>query len=364
MRKRRGLTVFSLSFLDAMTCGLGAVVLLFMVINASVGLRANRMTSDLSGEVDLLQDEVLDGHKNLVELRNALLEIEQTRVRASGLSRRLLENFEEIRVELATYDQTTLASRQHIARLQTDLKSLEQGAARLSAAAPDDHAPGANTRAFIGDGDRQYLTGLKVGGKRILILVDTSASMLADTVVNIIRLRNMGNADKLRAAKWRRAVLTVDWLTTQIPRDAEFQIYAFGDRAASVVEGATGRWLDGSDRVQLESAVQALREVVPGGGTNLAAGLASVKGLSPRPDNLILLVDGLPTRDASQSKRRTVSGKQRIKLFNAAIRELPGGLPVNVILFPMEGDPAAPAAFWRLAQATRGSFMAPAEDWP
>jgi hypothetical protein len=364
MRKRRGLTVFSLSFLDAMTCGFGAVVLFFMVINASVGLRAERMTSDLSGEVDMLQDEVLDGHKNLVELRNALREIDEAQVRASGLSRRLLESLEEIRVELASYDRTTLASREHIAKLQTDLKSLEEDAVRLSAAAPDDATPGDRTRTFVGDGDRQYLTGLKVGGKRILILVDTSASMLADTVVNIIRLRNMDDADKLRAAKWRQAVMTVDWLTTQIPRDAEFQVYTFGERAGSVVEGTTGRWLDGSDRARLESAVQALRRVVPGGGTNLAGGLATIKDLNPRPDNLILLVDGLPTRDASKPKRRTVSGKRRIKLFNAAIRELPRGFPVNVILFPMEGDPAAPAAFWRLAQGTGGSFMAPSEDWP
>jgi hypothetical protein len=33
--RRRPLTVFSLSFLDAMTCGFGAVVLLYMVINAA-----------------------------------------------------------------------------------------------------------------------------------------------------------------------------------------------------------------------------------------------------------------------------------------------------------------------------------------
>jgi hypothetical protein len=37
---------------------------------------------------------------------------------------------------------------------------------------------------------------------------------------------------------------------------------------------------------------------------------------------------------------------------------------VNVILLPMEGDPMAASAFWRLAQLTRGSFLSPAEDWP
>ena len=31
---------------------------------------------------------------------------------------------------------------------------------------------------------------------------------------------------------------------------------------------------------------------------------------------------------------------------------------------PMEGDPAAPGAFWALARRTNGSFLMPAKDWP
>jgi hypothetical protein len=39
-------------------------------------------------------------------------------------------------------------------------------------------------------------------------------------------------------------------------------------------------------------------------------------------------------------------------------------VPANVILMPMEGDPAAPGAFWTLARRTNGSFLMPARDWP
>ena len=42
----------------------------------------------------------------------------------------------------------------------------------------------------------------------------------------------------------------------------------------------------------------------------------------------------------------------------------PGGVPVNVILFPMEGDPRAADAFWHLAKRTRGAFFCPSRDWP
>ena len=40
------------------------------------------------------------------------------------------------------------------------------------------------------------------------------------------------------------------------------------------------------------------------------------------------------------------------------------GIPVNVILFPMEGDPMAASMYWRVAVRSRGSFFSPSEDWP
>jgi hypothetical protein len=193
---RRRVDVFSLSFLDAITCGFGAVILLYMVINANVALRADRVTVDLRSEVDRLQEEVLDGHRNLVELRNSIVEVEDRRTVARGLSRRLLERIEEIRAELATYEQSTTARKEHIERLMADLKSLEEGAKRLSGGPPSDETPGDRIRTFVGDGDRQYLTGLKVGGRRIFVLVDASASMLGKSVVNIIRRRNLPDHQK------------------------------------------------------------------------------------------------------------------------------------------------------------------------
>jgi len=53
-----------------------------------------------------------------------------------------------------------------------------------------------------------------------------------------------------------------------------------------------------------------------------------------------------------------------LKLFSDAIKKLPAGTAVNVILAPMEGDPEAAKSFWALAQLTQGAFMSPAEDWP
>ncbi len=361
---RRRVNVLSLSFLDAMTCGLGAVVLLFIILNASFGKIAGRMTGELQGEVDRLEEEVLEGYQNLVEVKNSLREIEEDRVVTAGLSRRLIETLEEIRVELATYQDSTVAQREHINRLKADLKSLEEDVKRLSAAAPSEETPGDRIRTFVGDGDRQYLTGLKVGGRRILFLVDASASMLASTIVNVVRRRNLPDHIKIRADKWQQTLATVDWLTTQIPQDSRFQIYTFNTAVGSVIPGTDGDWLDGGDRKVLDEAVQRLRGVVPQGGTNLYQALQSIRTLRPAPDNIMLLVDGLPTQGRKPSRRSTISGKDRVKLFNEAVKELRSKVPINVILFPMEGDPMASSAYWKLALATGGSFMSPSRNWP
>jgi|TARA_B110000259_G_scaffold65330_1_gene76931 hypothetical protein len=46
------------------------------------------------------------------------------------------------------------------------------------------------------------------------------------------------------------------------------------------------------------------------------------------------------------------------------MKEFPRGVPLNTILFPMEGDPEAAALFWQTALDTDGAFIAPSRDWP
>jgi hypothetical protein len=188
--------------------------------------------------------------------------------------------------------------------------------------------------------------------------------MLADTIVNAVRRRHLPEADRARADKWRKAVRGVDWLTTQIPRDAQFQVYVFSTQARALLAGTEGTWLSARDGKALNEAVARLRGTGPEGGTSLEAAFAAAAALNPPPDNILLLTDGLPTQGPVPPRARTVSGRERLRLFERAIRALPRGVPVNVLLYPMEGDPLAAPAFWKLAIATRGSFMTPSRDWP
>jgi len=361
---RRKTEVFSLSFLDVIACGFGAIVLFYTILSAQAGVQRDKRNDDLQAEVDRLEEEVLDGYKNLVVLRNSLESTDEA-VPAEGLAERIIDEAERLRQQLAEAEQSTLSKRETIERLKQDLRSLEEGNRRLSAGTPDPGKPGTRIKGFVGSGDRQYLTGLEVGGDRILILVDTSASMMDDSVVNVIRLRNMPESRRMSAAKWRRTVASVDWLTSQLPAKAKFQVYAFNTQARALVPGSDGKWLDAGDATALSETLRELRRTVPRDGTSLENAFRAALALAPRPDNIILVTDGLPTQGESPpAVRKTIDGEGRLKLFEKAIDRLPAGIPVNVILLPMEGDPLAPGAFWMLARRTNGAFLSPARDWP
>ncbi len=165
--KRKRLNVFSLSFLDIITCGLGAIILLFVLVNAKGAARRDSITADLRAQADRVENQVLEGKKQLIQARNVLektlVELEETR----GLSRRIIETIQDKKIELADSDKDTLASKSHVNKLKTDLKSLEEDVKRLRAGAKARDELGTKLRPFPGQGDRQYLTDLKMGGRRI-----------------------------------------------------------------------------------------------------------------------------------------------------------------------------------------------------
>jgi hypothetical protein len=219
-------------------------------------------------------------------------------------------------------------------------------------------------REFQGDGNRQYLTGLKLGGERVLILVDGSASMLADTVVNAVRRRNMDDEQKKQSPKWQWTLRTLEWLLAQLPPSSRFQVYIFNTEIQTAVPDTAGEWLDAADDLALENAVAGIKQYSPGAGTSLINAFGAIADFENRPDNVFLLTDGLPTQGKTPPSKYMVSGQQRRKYFNAAIKEFPRGVPINTILFPMEGDPEAAALFWQTALNTKGAFIAPSRDWP
>lgn len=351
MAKKNRTTAFSLSFLDIMACGFGAVTLLFLI------LRHNSMVVEipdinLTAEVDLLSQDISQAELDRVELLNSIEEIEKRLVEAQGASRRFVTELEEV-------EESIQSDPNQVAMLRRQVEELERETANM-----EEIEFGDKVRQFLGDGNRQYLTGLKLGGERVLILVDASASMLADNVVNVIRRRNMSDDMIRESPKWQWTVRTVEWLLAQLPPSSRFQVYLFNTETSAAVFDTEGEWLDAADSLDLEDAVAGLNQFVPGGGTSLENAMEALKAFSDKPDNLFLLTDGLPTQGKSPPTKYMVSGEQRRRHFLNAVGKLPRGIPVNTILFPMEGDPEAAALFWQFAMTTNGAFIAPSRDWP
>jgi len=369
---KREFNPISLSFLDVMSCGFGAVVLIFLILDHSTSVQTQASDPELMAEINLLNDEINDGEANLVRIRNTISDVDYDMVEAQGLARSIQQEIDDFLEELAQLENTTLARQESVEKLKSDIQSLEEELERLRAA--QDSYSGNFVRPFVGDGNRQYLTGLILGGSRILVLVDTSASMLDNTIVNILRRRNMSDDTKINSAKWIGVRKVVDWLTTQLPPPSQYQIYTFNEDVQPLIPGTMGQWLEVADETQINQIVENLDETIPVNGTNLEKVFQAVAAMDPLPDNIYIITDGLPTlgtreggffsRQDSTGNRNTVSGREREALFNSALEQLPGGIPVNVVLAPLEGDPMAASLYWKLAVATGGSFLNPSKDWP
>jgi hypothetical protein len=362
MARRRSFTTFNLSFLDVMSCGFGAVVLVYLIINHAIVTETEELNNDLMSEVSMLEEEVLEGEEGLVKLRNILSEVDFDMVEAQGQATRITDQIDEFRALIESLKNDGFTERSDIETLQAEIQQLEEEVKKLRASSED--SGGISARTYIGEGNRQYLTGLNLGGRNILVLLDASASMLSKSVVNIIRLRNMDDSVKREAAKWKRAVATVDWLSAQLPINSKYQIYTFNTTVEPLLKGTEGSWLEVADKEKLDQVVAALGQVVPAGGTSLENAVLALLDLSPLPDNVFLITDGLPTQGAAAPRGSKVDGRERMRLFERAVDQLPRSMPVNIILAPMEGDPMAASAFWKLAQLTSGAFLSPSEDWP
>ena len=307
----------------------------------------------------MLEEEVLEGKKNLVRIRNTLSDIDEKLAVAQGLARRIME---EIALTEGLTDELVLDGEDgKLEKLKAEIKRLETEKQQLL---KDLNQTGEDSRKYAGDGNRAYVTGLRMGGRHILILLDTSGSMLDNTIVNIIRRRNMRDERKRTAPKWVNALETVDWLSAKFPNDSQYQIYTFNTDVKAAIPETRGKWLKTGNKLQFDQAIKNLKDIVPENGTNLEKAFASISQLRPMPDNIYLITDGLPTKGSKTSRGATISGRERLRLFQDAVKALPRSVPVNTILSPMEGDPEAANAYWKLAQMTNGSYMSPSEDWP
>jgi len=216
--------------------------------------------------------------------------------------------------------------------------------------------------------------GLKVEGQKIAFLIDSSASMTDEKLIDIIRRKTGTDSEKKQGPKWQRSKRIMHWLLARAPKGSQVAVITYNGKARSL--GGSG-WLRSTDAGGMQAVFRDLDAVIPTGATNLQRGLQAVARL--RPTVIYLLTDGLPTAGLSRyaslnpfascggllGRSTKISGACRVKLFRQSLADsAPGSVRVNVILLPIEGDPQAAPEYWRWTGATGGLLISPAESWP
>src|SRR6266513_2210077 len=202
--RRRSIEVFTLSFLDCICCGFGAVILFYTIVSAQSGVVRLKETDTLSSEVNRLKQQVLTGERSLVVLRDTLQKTRTETASATRETNRIVTDLASRREQVSSYDAQTLARREHIEKLKADIRSLEQSNKRLEAGSLE-RAPLGQEVSGRAAAERRYITGLTLRGRRILILLDISASMLHQDLQRLCRGTHPQPASRSDRAAHRRS---------------------------------------------------------------------------------------------------------------------------------------------------------------
>jgi hypothetical protein len=327
--KRRETEIFSLSFMDCICCGFGAVLLLFILTTGQKADYSEDTVEELKKRVQEMDAEIT---KEQDELKKMARPVTLTEEELKRLLRQLA------------------ALKDEEARLLADLKNMPE----------EEQQP-----VPIPEVDRrQYLTGVRMEGSHVLFIVRASGSMLGDTIEDAAGRLDDPDFKKREAPKWQRVVNSLRWLVASLAPDTKFQILLFNEETVPLLPDHTDGWVSRGDRTGVQEVLTRLAQVVPKGSANLERAFNHVRYMPTLPDAIVLLTDGLPTASDTSPSTGSTDDETRILYLRQAVRQLPPRIPVSTILYPTSGDPGAPALYWELAGYTNGALVSPSADWP
>ena len=336
MKHRRQAQSSALSFIDCICCGFGAVLLLFILTAKSQIDQKETDAKQALAASEVLQEAiaVAEEKQKSVEKKLASLNPRPDLTEAIGLSQldtefaRLSKAIEEKKAALAFLDKETETS----------------------------EAVAASERPSA---DKSYLSGLRLQGPRVLILLENSGSMLAEDASSALTIIRSGNSRQ--SEKWRRAKAAVRTILAAIPKGTKVAVLQMNQTASLLFGTPENSYMDPYENSELIRLLDRLETLDASGGANLLNALTAIKNLAEQPSSLLLIGDGLPT--APNPMNKSLSEQDRIQLFNLAMSARPN-FPFNTILFPFKGDPSAAALFWKLGTRTNGMTLVPDKDWP
>ena len=259
---------FGLSFLDAITCGFGAVILLFVLTASNDESLRKEETAGIRSEVYSFDEELLDGEENLANLRNTLLETEEQIETAQGLADEVIRETQNLKEEISRLENETLANLEHLNQLKADIEAKKEALMAQTGTTTTD--PGQDLLRLQGNNRQQFLTGLRTDGRRLVILVDRSLSMTGETLPEILAMKAANPIERQESNKWKRVLEATEWLLATMVETEFFQLFTFSETTDPIFAGQRNEWLVTSPET-IKDVLNKLWQIVPEGGTNLGA---------------------------------------------------------------------------------------------
>lgn len=208
MHRRREVEVFSLSFLDCICCGFGAMILLLVLTEVGKPAALEESRKHMGGEVRLLEEQLNVIRGQTDELNRELLGSRETLERARGKLSSLAGDLSHIRGRYAGSREdaavTNIIERQLVAAQE----SLTQDMQRLAA----------QRAQSPGTGD---IGGIPLDSDYLIFIIDTSSSMTTN--------------------HWEVNLGIVEELLALYPHVQGLQV--LNDQGTYLYEGSRGRWL-------------------------------------------------------------------------------------------------------------------------
>lgn len=363
---------FGLSFLDVLSCGLGAAVLLLLILKHGVSDTTMDSPKDVAARHVKVQQQLDDKLAEKAALEAELFVSQEQLLTAVDRREALTEEQKKNREEL-------MHQLNALSQARTELETARETVTDLKAQREAQLVATEETEAVAGQTGQ--LGGIKVQPEGVVVLLDRSASMLDHSLVEIVRLRAAHSHYRQTASKWVTARNTVSWAFKHVNHGSTFQVLSFSESVsdlsgATIAPGSTLTWRKRGDLGStLREVRQSIEKTEADGPTNLEAAFHFISTLSPKPEQVILITDGLPTVPGS-ARLRSIRGcssparlspECRARIFDRAVslfqRELPK-TEINIILLPLEGDAGAMRKYWNFASNTGGRVLTPAPGWP
>lgn len=345
-----------------MACGLGAVALMFIFVKEAT---FSPLTESFKDEIIPLEDQIIT-IDNLIESK----EIELSNVETS---------IKDINFEVSEVESRTEIANNVIDNLVDQNTNLNSSLEELNKKSETKYKPV----------KKSYISGCNIEGKKIILLLDSSESMLHKELVQIIRLSVQNDSVKQNTEKWSKAKQIFRWMVTNLPEGSQVMLATFNKDLRIY---PNNKWIDSSNKVEIEKNILYLLNQSPDHGTNLQLAFSKLSSFSSA-DNIYLITDGLPTlaikprslkeniksRSVSQElslKERRIAScldeplvdlQCRLNYFNAfkdTYKKSFRSSKLNTILLPMKGDPLASYEYALFSKETNGCFLTSSKDWP